>query len=46
MLTDGVTSGFTVMLMLLELAVVGDAQLAFEVSTQVTTSLLDKVAFV
>jgi hypothetical protein len=40
MLTDGVTTGFTVMVMLFDVAVVEDAQAAFEVITQLTTSLL------
>jgi hypothetical protein len=34
--TVGVTAGFTVMLILLEVAVVGDAQLELDVSTQLT----------
>lgn len=36
MLTDGVTAGFTVIVMVLELAVAGLAQVAFEVIVQVT----------
>lgn len=45
-LKDGVTSGFTVMVMLLDVAVVGDAQLALEVSTQVIISPLTKAVVV
>jgi len=40
MLTEGITTGFTVMVMLFDVAVVEDAQAAFEVITQLTTSLL------
>jgi hypothetical protein len=40
MLTVGVTSGLTVMVILLLFAVVGEAQVALEVSVQLTTSLL------
>lgn len=36
MLTAGVTDGFTVMLSVLLVAVVGEAQAALEVSTQLT----------
>jgi hypothetical protein len=39
-LTDGVTFAFTVMFTVLEVAVSGDAQVAFEVNTQLTASLL------
>lgn len=36
MLTEGVTTGLTVMFSVLLVAVVGEAQAAFEVSTQLT----------
>jgi hypothetical protein len=36
--TEGVTAGFTVMVVALEVTVVGDAQAAVEVMLQVTTS--------
>ena len=38
MLRDGVTAGFTVIVTVLLVAVVGDAHAAFEVSTQVKAS--------
>lgn len=45
-LTDGVTVGFTVMVIEFEVAVVGDAQVALEVITQVTTDPVAKVVLV
>ena len=44
--TDGVTFGVTVIVTALDVAVVGDAQVAFEVSTQVMISPLLSDAFV
>jgi hypothetical protein len=44
--TEGVTKGFTVMVTAFEVALVGDAQLADEVITQVTMSPCTKVLFV
>ena len=38
MLTDGVTTGFTVIVIVFEVAVVGETQLAFEVIITLTTS--------
>ena len=46
MLTDGVTVGFTVIVIEFEVAVVGDAQVAFEVITQVTTEPVANVVVV
>jgi hypothetical protein len=45
-LTDGVTEGFTVMVIALDVAVAGEAQVAVEVITQVTTCPLVSVAVV
>jgi hypothetical protein len=41
--TDGITKGVTVTEILFEIAVEGEEQVAFEVRTQVTASLLFKV---
>ena len=41
--TDGVDEGVTIVLIALEVALTGEAQLAFEVITTVTTSPLAKV---
>ena len=38
MLTDGVTAGLTVIVIAFDVAVLGDAQVAVEVITQVTTA--------
>jgi hypothetical protein len=46
MITEGVTNGFTVIVMAFDVAVVGLAQLALLVSTQVTTSPLFNDALV
>ena len=46
MLTDGVTVGFTVMVIEFEVAVLGDAQVAFEVMTHVTTDPVVRVVLV
>ena len=46
MLTDGVTDGVTFMVRALDVAVVDDGQLTFEVMTQVTTSPLASVVLV
>jgi hypothetical protein len=46
MLTEGTSTAFTLMVIALLVVIVGDAQVALEVSPHVTTSLLDKVAFV
>lgn len=46
MLTDGVTVGFTVIVIPVLVAVAGDAQVALLVSTQVTTLPLANAAFV
>ena len=45
MLTDGVTKGFTVIVILFEIAVVGLAQLALLVKTQITISPFTKFVF-
>ena len=42
MVTDGVTFGFTTIVMLLDVAVVGETQAAVDVITQVTTSPFTK----
>ena len=44
--TDGVIAGFTDMVSALDVATEGLAQLEFEVSTQLTISLFDKVVVV
>ena len=46
MVTDGTTTGFTVIVMLLEVAVVGLAQAALLVKTHVTTCVLVSVVVV
>ena len=46
MLTDGVTVGFTVMVIVFDVAVVGDAQVALEVMTHVTTDPVARVVVV
>ena len=45
-LTDGVTVGFTVMVIEFDVAVVGDAQVAVEVMTHVTTEPVARVVVV
>ena len=45
-LTDGTTIAVTVMVILLDVAVAGDAQVAVEVITQVTASPFTNTAFV
>ena len=45
-LTAGVTDGLTVMVMLFDVAVVGEAQVAVEVITQLTTAPLVSVVVV
>ena len=45
-LTDGVSTGFTVMVMPVLVALAGDAQVALLVSTQVTTLPFASVALV
>ena len=44
--TDGTTTGFTIIVMLLDVAVVGLAQVALLVNTQVTTCVLVSVEVV
>ena len=46
MLTDGVTVGFTVIVIVFDVAVVGDAQVALEVRTHVTTDPVARVVVV
>jgi hypothetical protein len=44
--TEGVTDGVTVIVILLDVAVVGEAQEAVEIMVQLTTSLLESPASV
>ena len=45
MLTDGVTIAFTVIVIVFEVAVAGDAHVAMDVNTQVTASLFANERF-